>query len=87
MRQECGAKKLRQLSRLIGIKVVSAMVRGGTNHRYDITFDDDRRASYWPRYDDSGKRYLEIYNENRDPDVVRWYPGGITVFDNPIIKF
>lgn len=41
-------KKLRRLSERVGFPVVSALTRGGTDHRVDFVLGDGRRGSIWP---------------------------------------
>jgi hypothetical protein len=43
-----GPRKLRQLSRRIGLEVVSALTRGGTDHRVDLRTADGQRLCWWP---------------------------------------
>lgn len=48
MRCALGPRKLRQLSRKAGVEAVSAVTRGGTEHRVDLETADGRRLSWWP---------------------------------------
>ena len=58
MRQKVSEKTCRKLSRETGLKVIHCLVRGGTNHRYDL-FTEDGLGFYYRRGEkpiDSGWR-------------------------------
>ena len=47
-RQRLGDKKLRRLRRQLGLPIVRALVRGGTNHRVDLILEGGQMVHYWP---------------------------------------
>jgi len=47
MRQNVSEKTCRRLSRETGLKVIHCVVRGGTNHRYDLFTKDGYGFHYW----------------------------------------
>lgn len=44
MRQAVGPRKVRQLRERTGLPVISARVRGGTDHRIDLFLEGNRTA-------------------------------------------
>ena len=53
-------RTLRRLSKLTGKPIVDGLVRGNTDHRYDLVDASGRRWCYWP-----SSRQLEP-----DPDAI-----------------
>lgn len=46
-RQRLGPKAIRRMERKIGVKIDHVLVRGGTDHRYDVYVADGREISLW----------------------------------------
>lgn len=48
MRQSLGPKKLRRLSKLLGLNLVAGSTRGNTHHHLDLLDDQDNVHHYYP---------------------------------------
>lgn len=46
-RQRVGEKKVRKLREKLGLPIVTALVRGGTDHRIDLCLEDGSVTYYW----------------------------------------